>query len=218
MKLSRLIFECVKDSINIPNFNFDEFSFLAGDFNTSKDYSSQISGVFDSVNLALARLYDSNKISYATEEMTIESNNFKFDKGEIVNIVVPYKSSYRRLEFRTLEFGTRIKIFETKMPLNILVEFKKRIPHFTEIDLKSIVLDEENKIIVQDNNIELLEYGITDYMCAYIKSFVKGQLMEYLAPDLANMHNNRAEQYFQNIQKASTAFTQNQVRTSFRGY
>lgn len=208
MKLSRLLFECVKDSINIPNTNFNEYSFLNGDFDNNKDYVNQISGALGAINLALSRLQDSNKIPYSTEEILAENNIIDFDKGEIINIVKLYKNSYKRYSFRTLQNGTQYIIFSLDTPQNLLVEYKPTIPHFVGTDIKKVEIN-GNKVV--DENIELKDYGISDVMCNYIKEFVRGQLLEYIAPDLANLHNNRAEQYFQDIKQTSTNFYQSNV-------
>lgn len=215
MKLSRLVFECVKDSINIPNRDFNEYSFLNGDFNSDKDYVNQISGVFDALNLALSRLYNSNKIPLFTKIIKVESNPLEFSDGEVINIAYLSGRSFQRIEFRTL--NNMIQILDNYFPSKIIIEYKKKIPHFTESDIKSVKLNDENNLIIEDDNIELEDFGITNVMCSYIKSFVKGQLLEYIAPDLANLHNNRAEQYFQDLKQIGTNFYQNKVKNSLKG-
>lgn len=210
MKLSRLVFECVKDSINLPNTNINEYGFLNGDFNYNKDYVNQISGVFGAINLALSRLQNSDKIPYSTEMVEQNNNIITFDKGEIINVVKLYRDTFKRYAFRTLQNGSKYLVFsDTELPKELMVEYRPTIPHFTHDDLKP-VYEVDGDII--DNNIDLKDYGINDVMCNYIKEFVKGVLLEYMAPDLANLHTNRAEQYLQVMKQASTSFYQNNVR------
>ena len=220
MKLSLLVFECVKDSINLSDPNFNYYSFLAGDYKNSKDYIGQITGVFNAINLAFSRLYDNNKIAYFTKIIELNPNDkmFSFKDGTIVNIAKLTKQGYIRLPFRTMDNGQTYYLMDSLIPEKILVEYKPKIPHFTEGDIREVRLDEENKIVIDDPNIELDNYGITNPMISYIKEFVRGQLLEYIAPDLSNLHNNRAEQYFQDLEDATTAFFQNKVRSNMKGY
>ena len=62
MKLSQLVYECVVNSINIPNTDVNYYSFLNGDLKNNKDYVNQITSVFSALNLSLSRLLNSNKI------------------------------------------------------------------------------------------------------------------------------------------------------------
>lgn len=210
MKLSKLVFECVRDSITLPN-SINYISFINGAYDNNKDYVNQISGVFGALNLALSRLFDSNKTLYSTKEVNVNGNQFEFNDGDVVNVVQLEQKSFKRLEFRNLNQGKLIHILDSNAPSNVVVEYKPKIPHFDIEDMKSITLDEENKYIVKDNNIELEEFGISDNMCPYIKEFVKAQLTEFIDPNISNNHNNRAEQYFQGIRQASTSFYQSKV-------
>ena len=220
MKLSYLVYECVKDSINMGDTNFNYYSFLAGDYNNNKDYINQIAGVFNALNLAFSRLYDNNKIAYFTELVELVQRVLSFDKGSIVNIArLTSIGGYERLAFRTMGNAKEYYVMGGfALPTNIIVEYKKAIPHFTRRDIQECTLDYENKVIIEDTNLELDDYGITAPMISYIKEFVRGQLLEYIAPDLANMHNNRAEQYFQDLENATTAFVQPRVKVNMKGY
>jgi len=217
MKLSKLVFECVRDSIQLSNPNMSYISFVNGDYDNSKDYIRQISSVFGYLNLAISRLYDNDKIPYATKKVEVKNDWFTFEDGEVINVVKLEKSSYTTYDFRTLNFGKEIVIFSKEnLPSELLVEYRKKIPHFDIDDMKTITLDETNQYIVEDTNIEMEDYGITDFMCAYLKEFVSAQLTEYLDPTMSNNHNNRAEQYFQSIKQASTSFYQSKVKNNAR--
>ena len=106
MKLSQLVYECVVNSINIPNTDVNYYSFLNGDLKNNKDYVNQITSVFSALNLSLSRLLNSNKIPYKTEYVEISpttKNSIYFDKGKVINIVklLP-NGDYERFRFRTL--------------------------------------------------------------------------------------------------------------------
>lgn len=217
MKLSELVFECVKDSISLPNTYFNYHSFLDGSYDNNKDYMNQIAGVFNALNLALSRLYDEDKIPYFTTKVALEGNEITFEDGEIINIVKIQNDGYKRFEFRSLNENKYLVIGDNVANQTVYIEYKKPLPHFTEKDLKTTVLDEDNELNVIDSNIELSSYGISNNMCSYIKEFVKGQLMEIYDPTLSNLHNNRAEQYFQAIKQASTSFYQSRVINRMRG-
>ncbi|MCK9235198.1 MAG: hypothetical protein M0Q41_10740 [Bacteroidales bacterium] len=218
MKLSELIYECVKDSIVIANSNMDYESFINDSFSNTKDYALQYAGVFSAVNLAIARLQTYDKIPYATKKMKIGSDYFDFALGVVVNVVELVSGSYKRLAYRNLNQGKNILILAPSYPREILVEYKIRIPRFSEKDIREIELDRANELVVVDTNIDLeQEYGISDIMCDYIKEFTKAQLLETIAPDISNNHNNRAEQYFQSLSRATTSFHSNKIKNSHGG-
>lgn len=213
MKLSKLVYECVRDSISLPNPNFNYVSFVNGDYNDNKDYIRQISGVFGALNLALSRLYDNNKIPYSTINVKVKDNGFSFTLGEVINVVKIYRTNYKRYEFRTLNQGRDIVLFsKDDIPEELTVEYRPFIKHFDMEDISKIDLNKDNLIIIEDNNIELEDYGIKDNMCSYIKEFVGAQLTEFIDPTISNNHNNRAEQYFQTLKQASTSFYQANVK------
>lgn len=218
MKLSELIYECVKDSILIANSNISYDSFINDAFSSKKDYALQYAGVFGAVNLAIARLQTYDKIPYSTKEVKVNSNSFDFTDGVIVNIVEFIGSSYIRHDFRNTNKGKGIVLLAVPKPRKLLIEYRDRIPRFSESDIKAVELDANNELIVVDANIDLdEEYGISDIMCDYIKEFTKAQLYETIAPDIANNHNNRAEQYFQSLSRATTAFHAIKIKNSHGG-
>lgn len=208
MRISELIYECVRDSIQLSNNgDFNYFSFLKGSYNDVKDYKMQISNVLGSTNLALARLSDCNKIPFSTEEIEVDSDEFVFKKGSVINILY----NGENVAFRHLDKGQLIKLqMAVREPKKILVEYKPYIKHIKEDDIYVI---DDNDIQYNENDFDLFEtYGINDTHCAYIKEFVKGQLYEVLDPELANMHNNRAEQYFSLLNVETTANYQKKIK------
>ena len=95
----------------------------------------------------------------------------------------------------------------------IYIEYKKLIPQFNTNDLRKIELDKDNLLIVSDTNIDLLEeYNITNEMCNYLKEFAKSIILENIAPELANNHNIRAEQYLNGIENVYSEFAQTEIK------
>ncbi len=53
-------------------------------------------------------------------------------------------------------------------------------------------------------------------MCSYIIEYAAGRLLEPIAPELANMHITRSEQYFDDLEEQQTPFSQNKITTKYR--
>ena len=212
MRLSELVFECVKDSITLPNPSISCTQLINDMVEASpigKDWELQASGVFSALNLGLSRLRDENKIPYSIKEVELKDGTGNLSDGDIINVVrFLSDGSYESLRFNTLGLGGDFRIvtpFNEKIE-KVTVEYKKTLPHLSTYILVEIKDGED------DANIDLKGgYGITDNMCDYLKEFVKGQLMEYVSPELANMHNNRAEQYFNAISNASSSLSQSNI-------
>ncbi len=219
MRLSELVFECVKDSITLPNPSISCTQLINDMVEASpigKDWELQASGVFSALNLGLSRLRDENKIPYSIKEVELEDGVGNLSDGDIVNVVrFLSDGSYESLRFNTLGLGGDFRIVTpfSETIKKVTVEYKKTLPHLSTYSLVEIKEGEE------DANIDLKgEYGITNNMCDYLKEFVKGQLMEYVSSELANLHNNRAEQYFNAIRNASSSLSQSNIINVQQGW
>ena len=62
MKLSELVYECVKNVKYLDDPNFTYESFMLGDYDNDMDYSNSINNVFTPLNTAIHRLSDRRKI------------------------------------------------------------------------------------------------------------------------------------------------------------
>lgn len=220
MRLSKLAFECVKNTINLPtNKNLNYISFLRGEYDSIRDYTLQIGGVFTALNLAIARLVTYNKIAFLTETITIEPRRLyqivKFEKGQVVNIVVITSDGYRRVEFRNLNAKEYMVSLATNKETEALVEYRPHLPFFTLEDIR--ISDIATEVIYNENDIELTDLGITDLMCNYLIEFVKGQLLEPMDANLASLHTSRAEQYLAQMPTYSTSFYQKNTRNKNYG-
>lgn len=216
MKLSELVYEIVRDSISLPNNNFGYASFVNGDYSDKKDYRLQIAQVFNALNLGLSRLYSYDKIPYFIEETQYNNEPIIFEKnkGEIKNVVRLSSNKFEKIRFKILNVANSQKIILLGCNNSkIYIEYKKLIPQFNTNDLRKIELDKDNLLIVSDTNIDLLEeYNITNEMCNYLKEFAKSIILENIAPELANNHNIRAEQYLNGIENVYSEFAQTEIK------
>lgn len=199
MLLTRLVFECVKDSINSPEHSLSYTDFMKsmtqGDY-IGKQWSMQATGVMRAINLAMARLMTYEKIPFSTEEVEFQGGECAFSKGKVVNVFVDGVSNYVPLRFTNRDRNTKIKVFGFEG--KAVVEYRKDIPHLT------------TESLAEDFDLKE-EYGITDQMCEFIMEFVKAQLVENFSPELANNHATKAEQYFDSLEVYSTAHYQFEI-------
>lgn len=221
MKLSKLVYLCVKNAIYYDDSSFLFESFLEGKFNDSPDYATNINNVFTPLNEAIARLSDLERIPYRVEECNVKekiidllSLTSKTNVKEVINVAeVTNNGSYQKLAHRPFGIG---KVFVTDYfnSFNkIYIEYKEDIPSFDEYNLPRANAKGE---IDYEGGLDLKDYGITDSMCNYIIEYVVGRLLEPISADLSNMHISRAESYFANIKPVSQAFPQQLVANLYR--
>ena len=208
MKLSQLVYECIKSSSNLQTNNFTYEAFMDSTYSDKLDFSYQFANVFSALNLALSRLADSNKIPFKVDtDIEVKNKYVEFNKGKVFNIVILKNGDYERIGFRTLEQNKKY-LLETNLNVSkVAVEYLPTLPHiFNWEDMKEKDADLEDT------------WGINDLMCSYIIEFVKGQIMEIYSPEIANLHNNRAEQYFADIKRAQTSFYQKKIKNVWSGF
>ena len=214
--LAKLVFESIVDSITITNSNKNFQSFLDGLYQEDIDYANQYAGVMSALNLGLSRLVDNHKIPFKVEEIELENNEFTFDKGRVINIFIYLKNGdYERFEFRTLGANKYRLIMLTKLIDKAFVEYERYFPVYQLSDCVNQELDENSEIINVDSGIDLTSEGLNANHIAYLKEFIKGELLENYAPESATYHNNRAEQYFIHLPSVSTSFYQRKVKKRY---
>ena len=214
--LARLVFDSVIDSITIPNIEKNFQAFLDGVYRQDMDFSNQYASVMSALNLGLSRLVDNHKIPYQIEEVELTNNEFTFDKGRVLNIFIYLQNGdYERFEFRTLGVNKYRLILLSKSLNKVYVEYEKMFPVFTLEDCIKQELDENDELINKDSEIDLTSDGLNATHIAYLKEFIKGELLENYAPESATYHNNRAEQYFIHLPSVSTSFYQRKVNKRF---
>lgn len=220
MKLSNLVFNAVKNVKYLEDSNFSYDGFIRGDFDNDMDYANSINNVFAPLNEAIYRLSDMNKISFCIERLpTPNANNvidiqaLSYDIKKIVNIFSLEKGDYQKISHR--EFGrNKILLINNQRNSNeYYIEYIQDIPNFSRND---IYYFEDTEDVVEQRDVELKDYGISDTMCSYIIEYCQGKLLEPIAPELANLHLTRAEQYFNDLETRQTSFNQKEVKRKYR--
>ena len=213
MLLSKLVFLAIKNVIYQSEDSFTYESFMKGDFDDDTDFKMQIVNAFTPLNEAISRLSDLERIPYRCEDIIIENGNSinLTNFGHKVKEIIGANDGSRAYSFRI--FGDILcfeKCFRNK---HLFIEYKEDIPVFSESDLVELVEDEYGHIT--DNNIDLSTYGLSESVCNYIIEYVKGRLLEPIAPELANLHITTAETYFTNINPNKVATVQGVVQRKY---
>jgi len=206
MLLSKLVYLSIKNVIYQNDGTFTYESFMNGNFDNDIDLSMQINNAFSPLNEAIARLNDLNRIPYRFEKKTpsiygeIETGEFSHDVKEIIGVM----QNNEAIAFKQLGSTLYLEKFDSSK--EAIIEYKEDIKFFTSEDLVELDYDELGGY--EDHNIDLKEYGLNDSMCNYIIEFVKGKLLEPIAPELANLHITTAEQYFASLNQVKRATIQ----------
>lgn len=218
MLLSKLVYLVIKNVKYMSDTNFTYDSFLQGDFNDDVNYANSINNAFTPLNEAIHRLSDSNKIKYkvielpaANEEGIIDISSIKNIKT-IVSIFMLCDGNYEVVPYR--EFGLNSIFLPNNRKTKLFMQYKEDIPHFTNTDYEYKKINETT--LTKINDVELKEYGLNETMCSYIIEYCQGKLQETIAPELANMHITRAEQYIADLDEQQTQLIQQSVVNVFR--
>ena len=211
MKLSKLVYQCIKNVVYSDDTSFSYAEFLKGTFNNSADYATNINNVFAPLNEAIARLSDLERIPYRVEacnvvDNIIDLNYCIYPVKEVISVAQRVYVRFIKLDHKP--FGLD-KVYVNDCPPYgyTYIEYKEDIPMFDETYYSYAANDEDV--------VDLKNYGITDSMCNYIIEYVMGKLYEPISAEVANMHITRAEQYFVNIKPTTSAFAQQTVKTVF---
>lgn len=219
MQLSELVYNTVKNVKYLEDNNFSYESFIRGDFDNDIDYANSINNVFTPLNEAIHRLSDLNKIKHKIESLGKPSNNgiielgtIAYDIKNIINIFTITNGDYNNTQYR--EFGRdKIMLIDYIQDADYYIEYIQDIKHFSKSDI--YIYEVENEVF-EHNDVDLTKYGITNTMCSYIIEYCQGKLLEPIAPELANMHLTRAEQYFNDLDSQQTSFFQKSVKRKYR--
>lgn len=210
MKLSELTYLVVKNVIYLEDAGFTYKAFINGEYNDDQDYSNFINNAMVPINEAIHRLSDRNKIAYRVlslgtpKENLLDVTNLNTKIKKIKSIFYMDKNRFIRVGYR--EFATGFIFIETILPYNLYIQFIQDIPHL------SIGTGAEYN---EEKDIDLYNIGISETMCDYIIEYAQGKLLEQIAPELANLHINRAEQYFEDLEEQQTTFSQNVVEKKY---
>lgn len=215
MKLANLAYEIVRDAIEFPS-GFNKEGFIRGEYDSDRDFSSQISFAFNYINAAFNKLTTAKKTKLKSATKTSDSIGYiGFTDGEITSVVSKATPDYKLVRYKTC--GDGIAIERTYIQKPIIIEYRPTIPHFALEDIRSQEMDDDDELYYEEVEIELNDYGITDEMCAYVKEYAKGGLLEYLSPELSQKHIMMAESYLSNLKTRYTEYPQREVEDAFRG-
>ena len=215
MKLASLAYEIARDSIEFPS-GFNKEGFVRGDYDNDRDFSSQISFAFNYINLAFTRLVTGKKtLLKIVPKISNDQGYIEFKEGEVISVVSGLGRDYERVNFLT--YGDGIAVEKPYVQKVVYIEYRSAIPHFDIESIRDQALDEDNEEIIVEVEVDLEQYGITNEMCAYVKEYAKGGLMEYLSPDLSQKHTQMAENYFAALKTRYTDFPQRKIEDRFGG-
>jgi len=208
MKLSRLVYEVVTGTIQLPvQTNYD--SFVQGEYKEDPDFALQQANALNYINLAMSRLFDYDKIPHFLTSGTVKNGMVSIDGlGDVVNV----KHKGDNVEWR-LVGGTSI-VVGLEDNESVSIEYRMEIPYFTESDVITQQVQDDGSVKVIGTDKDLKTYGVQERMIPYIVEFAKSQLMEYIAPEMSVNHNNRAEQYFNAMPKAQQILAQSKVKVT----
>lgn len=200
MKLSRLVFNIVKNVKFLDDMNFNYEAFRVGEYDSDYDYKNSINNVYTPLNEALHRLSDLNKIP--TKVVTIEEpsgiKEYTIPSGtrikKIVGVIATERGVIYSLGYRRKSKDKLIISYSGK----IEVEYIEDLPNFDET---YVHYDNDPNELGNERDVDLEEYGINETMASYIIEYCKGILFEPIAPEIANMHLTRAEQYFGDLEE-----------------
>ena len=223
MLLSKLVYLSVKNVIYLSDKSFTYDTFLSGDFDNDSDYAININNVFSPLNEAISRLNELDKIPYQVESVKasqiidgmLDLSLLSKKVNSIVHIVQIYNSTYRTLPFRKRGANQVFILGYIDKSRDVYVEYKEDIPSFDYSDIQKIAIGNNSEVI--ENNIDLKsEYGISESASNYIMEYVQGKLSEPIAPELANLHITRSEQYMSDLESANSSFHQRVVENVYR--
>lgn len=209
MKLSELTYQVVKNVVYLDDEGFTYEAFLEKDFNNNQDYANQINNAMTPINEAIHRLSDRNKIRFRVVGLGTPTNNL-VDMSAVAGKIKKIKSAF----YMTSKGYSAVGFKEYNGGF-LFIERVERQPLYIQF-VEDVEPFEMSDIYSESEDIDLKNLGITDTMCSYIIEYAQGKLLEPIAPELANMHITRSEQYFDDLEDQSMVFTQNVVTNKFR--
>ena len=220
MKLSRLAYEVVKSTLKLGNSEFMYEAFRQKDFDSDKDYSTDIDNCFTEINQAIHRLSDLNKIPFKLEPFYTNNGSPIFDFStidikikHIVSIVKLNENNgdYENVPFRNIGAKKVVLMGIGSSSQKLFVEYIEDIPNFTYEDFDYTDYAETGKY----NDIDLLDYGINESMCSKIILYASSRLFAKVDPQIAAKEENIAEQYFNDIPVHGTSFLQKAIKVAY---
>ncbi len=209
MKISEITYQVVKNVKYLEDIGFTYEAFVAKEFDGDQDYTMSINNAMAPINEAIHRLSDRNKIAFRIASIGTPTNSlvdislFSKRVKKIKSVFYMADNGYEAVGFR--EYNKDFIFIERVLRKPLFVQYVEDIPPFKLSDIYESDLD-----------IDLSTIGITETMCDYIVEYAQGKLQEPIAPELANMHITRAEQYFDDLDEQQVVFSQRVVTRKFR--
>jgi len=206
MKLSELVFQCVKYGSYLDDTHFTYEAFKNGDYEDDVDYKGAIDKVWFSLNEAMHRLSVKDKIpnqlgEYEIDNNTIDLTNTIIDIRNVRNVFQFVNGEEMKVGHRRV--GNMLILYGFRSNKKAFIEYKVDIPNF---DIDDLVEDKDLK----------KEYGITETACSFIIEYVKSWLLEVVAPEMAYQHRTIAEQYFVDLDTYNNGFEQQKVQPIYK--
>lgn len=219
MKLSLLVYNVVKNVKYLDDFGFTYEAFKKGDFDGDQDYSNSINNAFAPINEAIHRLSDRDKIPFILQEGITVLDGTMADLSSVDRKIKKIKcvyaragEDYRAIPFREMGKKTLLLLSPVRKGETLGIQFAEDIRPFSRSDYSYFA---DNNGYVNETDVDLDDYGISETACCYITEYAQGKLQEQIAPELANMHITRSEQYFDDLEEAQTAFYQQCVERKY---
>ena len=208
MKISEITYQVVKNVKYLEDIGFTYEAFVNKEYDNDQDYTQSIVNAMAPINEAIHRLSDRNKIDFKGVSVGVPNSSLVDIKQvsrvkKIKSMFYMEKSDYETVGFR--ECGKGYVFIERVFKKPLYMQFVEDIHPFKMSD-----------IYEEDKDIDLSIIGINETMCDYIIEYAQGKLQEPIAPELANMHITRAEQYFDDLDEQQTVFSQKVVAKKFR--
>ena len=208
MKLSELTYAVVKNVKYLEDTGFTYNAFLNKNYDDDQDYANSINNAMAPINEAIHRLSDRNKILYqiaslgVPNDSLVNTSTFAKHIKKIKSVFYMNGDQYLKIGYR--EFGKGFIFIQSVTKCPLYVEYIEDIPTFSKDDVYD-----------KDKDIDLYNLGINETMCSYIIEYAQGKLQEPIAPELANMHITRAEQYMDDLDEQQTGFNQEVVANKY---
>lgn len=214
MKLSEITYQVVKNVKYLEDVGFTYEAFVAREYDGDQDYTQSIVNAMAPINEAIHRLSDRNKIAFKIVGLGTPTNAL-VSLGTVKNIKKIKSIFYMDKDYETVgfrEYGKSMVFIERVLNKPLFMQYVEDIPPFKMSD----IYEESPQNNDYHYDIELSDIGITETMCSYIVEYAQGKLQEPIAPELANMHVTRAEQYFDDLDEQQVMFSQKVITSKFR--
>lgn len=239
LKLSRLVYEVIIDSIVLP-YNSEFYgasgyqAFLQKQdyFTTNSDFAMQYRKAFPAINIAIARLQQYNKLPYFYQKLNVykEDNEYyaSLEGIEYQSIANVFRKTgnggWNNYEFNIQEEKI---IIHGSIPIDteddegtacgrVEIEYKKRIPIFSANDIVvDSVNSDDGSIEYSDNNIDLKDYGFTELEFQFVKLYAESDIIAELDPTTGFNKKSIAENYYSDLTTHKPTYTQRKITRVF---